>query len=160
MGVLIPDPRGSQHLPIWSASACRTSLVHYDDNTNFWLVFWLHAFTSTKPCSTIKIMCRYKYDKANTNTCYVMWLVKVVLFKDCPASLIVFFTLPLKKKAMFSTKALSTDPFSSTYMNCWLWFYYWFRRGFYPKSTQTRKNSCIAYGICIKDITCGTCTEA
>ena len=59
-------------------------------------------------------MCRCKYNKANTNTCHVMWLVRVVLFKDYPASLIVLFTLPLKKKVMFCTKALATDPFSST----------------------------------------------
>ena len=44
------------------------------------------------------------------------------------------------KKALFCTKALATDPFSSTFMNCWLWFYYWFRRGFYPKSLQPEKN--------------------
>ena len=96
--------------------------IHFDDNTNFWLVFWPHAFTSTQPCSIIQIMCRCKYDKANTNTCHVMWLVRVVLFKDCPASLIVIFTLPLKMKAMFCTKALATNPFSSTFMNCWLDF--------------------------------------
>ena len=75
-------------------------LIHYDENTNFWLVFWPHAFTSTQPCSIIQIMCRCKYDKANTNTCHVLWLVRVVLFKDCTASLIVIFTLPLKMKAM------------------------------------------------------------
>ena len=65
-------------------------------------------------------MCRCKYDTANTNTCHAMWLVRVVLFKDCPVSLIVIFTLPLKKKAIFCTKVLATDPFSSTFMNCWL----------------------------------------
>ena len=86
-------------------------------------------------------MCRCKYDKANTITCHVMCLVRVVLFKDCPASLIVIFTLPLKKKAMFCAKALATNPFSSTFMNCWLWFYYWFRRGFYPKSLQPEKKN-------------------
>ena len=133
-------------------------LIHYDDNANVWLVFWPHAFTSTQPCSIFQIMCRCNYDKANTNICHVMWLVRVVLFEDCSASLIVIFTLPLKKKAMFYTKALATDPFSSTFMNCWLWFYYWFRRGFYPKSLQPEKeNSCIAFGTCVKDITCGTC---
>ena len=58
----------------------------------------------------IQTICRCKYDKANTNTCHAMWLVRVVLFKDCPASLNVCFTLPLKKKATFSTKALATDP--------------------------------------------------
>ena len=93
-------------------------LIHYDDNTKCWLVFWPHAFTSTQPHSIIQIMC--KYDKANTNTCHVMWLVRVVFFEDCPASLIVFFTLSLKKKAMFCAKALAADLFSSTFMNCWL----------------------------------------
>ena len=111
-------------------------LIHYDDHTNVWLVFWPYAITSTQPRSIIQIMCRYKYDKANTNTCHAMWLVRVVLFKDCPVSLIVIFTLPLKNKAMFCTKVLATDPFSSTFMNCWLWFYYRFPRGFYPKSLQ------------------------
>ena len=57
------------------------------------------CFTSTQPCSIIQIMCRCNYDKANTNTCHVMWLVRVVLFKDCPASLIVIFTLPLQKES-------------------------------------------------------------
>ena len=103
-------------------------------------MFWPHVLTSTQPCSVIQIMCRCKYDKSNTNTCHVMWLVSVVLFKDCPASLIFIFTLSLKKTAMFCTKALATDPFSSTFMNCWLWFHYWFRRGFYPKSLQPEKN--------------------
>ena len=96
-------------------------LIHYDDNTNFWLVFWPHAFTSTQPCSIIQIMCRRKDDKANTNTCHVMWLVRVMIFKDCPAPLIAIFTLPLKKKAKFCTKVLAMDPFSSTFMTCWLW---------------------------------------
>ena len=105
----------------------------------FWLVFWPHAFISTQPCSIIQIMWRCKSDKAKTNTCHVMWLVRVVLFKDCPSSLIAIFTLPFKKKAMFCTKALATDPFSSTFMNCWLWFYYWFRRGLYPKSLQPER---------------------
>ena len=114
-------------------------LIHYHDNTNFWLVIWPHAFTSTQQYSIIQIMCRCKYDKSNTNTCHVMWLVRVVLFKEYPASLIVIFTLSLKRKAMFCTKALATDPFSSTFMSCWLWFYYWFRRGFYPKSLQPDK---------------------
>ena len=62
-----------------------------------------------------------------------------MLFKDCPAPLIVIFTLPLKKKVMFCTKALATNPFSSTFMNRWLSFYYWFRRGFFPKSLQPGK---------------------
>ena len=92
-------------------------LIYHDNNTNFLLVFWLHAFTSTQPCSIIQIMCRCKYDKANTNTCHVMLLVRVVLFKDCPASLIVISTLPLKK-AMFCKKASATNPFLSTFMNC------------------------------------------
>ena len=136
-------------------------LIHYDDNTHFWLMFWPHAFTPTQPCSIIQIMCRCKYDKANTNTCHVMWLVRVVVFKDCPASLIVIFTVLLKKKAMFCTKALATDPFSTTFMNCWLWCYYWFRRGFYPKSLQPEKKpSRIACVTCINDITRGTCTKA
>ena len=69
----------------------------------------------------------------------------MVLFKDRPASLIVIFTLQLKKKkAMFCTKALATNPFSSTFMNCWLWFYYWFRRCFYPKSLQPEKNPLVS----------------
>ena len=89
-------------------------------------------------------MCKCKCDKANTNTCHVMWLVGVVLFKDCPASLTVIFTLPLKKKAMFCTKALATDPFSSTFMKCWLWLNYWFRRGFYPKSLQPEKKTLVS----------------
>ena len=87
-------------------------------------------------------MCRCKYDKSNTNTSHVMWLVRI--FKDWQAFLIVIFTLPLKKKAMCCTKALATDhPFSSTFMNCWLWFYYWFRRGFYPKSPQPEKKNLV-----------------
>ena len=65
-------------------------------------------------------------------------------FKDCPASLIVISTLSLKKKAMFCTKALATDPFSSTFMNCWLWFFYWFPRGFYSKSLQPEKKTLIS----------------
>ena len=113
----------------------------------FWLVFWPHASTSTQPCSIIQIMCRCKYDKSNTNTCHVMWLVRVVLFKDCPASLIVIFTLSLKKKSMFCTKALATDPFSSTFMNCSIWFYYWFRRGFYPKSLQPEKTTTLVSSV-------------
>ena len=125
-------------------------------------MFWPHAFTSTQSCSIIQIMCRCKDDKATTITCHVMWLVRVVLFKDCPGSLIVIFTLiaawkisnigfitmhglneghiaplPLKKKAMFCTN----DPFSSTFMNWWLWCYYWFRRGFSPKSLQPEKKT-------------------
>ena len=145
-------------------------------------MFWPHAFTSTQSCSIIQIMCRCKDDKATTITCHVMWLVRVVLFKDCPGSLIVIFTLiaawkisnigfitmhglneghiaplPLKKKAMFCTN----DPFSSTFMNWWLWCYYWFRRGFSPKSLQPEKKpSCIACGTCSKDITRGTCMKA
>ena len=107
-------------------------------------MFWPHAFTSTQPYSIIQIMCRCKYDKSNTNTCHVMWLVRVVLFKEYPASLIVIFTLSLKRKAMFCTKALATDPFSSTFMSCWLWFYYWFRRGFYPKSLQPDKKPLVS----------------
>ena len=99
-------------------------LIHHDGSTDVWLVFWPHSFTSTRPCSIIQIMCRCKYDKASTNTCHVMWLVRVVVFKDCPTCLIVIFTLLLKKKAMLCTKALATDPFSSTFMNCWHGFYY------------------------------------
>ena len=38
-------------------------LIHYDDNTNVWLGFWPHAFTSTQPCSIIQIAYRCKYDK-------------------------------------------------------------------------------------------------
>ena len=72
-------------------------------------------------------------------TCNVVWLVRVVLLKDCPDSLIVIFTSPLKKKAMFCTKALATNPFSSTFMNCWLWFYYWFRRTFLSEIPPIRK---------------------
>ena len=49
--------------------------------------------------------------------------------------------MSLKKKTMFCTKALAADPFSSTFMNCWLWFYYWFQRGFYPKSLQPEKTT-------------------
>ena len=135
-------------------------LIHYDDNTNFWLVFWPHAFTSIQPCSINQIMCMCKYDKANTNTCHVMWLVRVVLFKDCPAFLIVIFTLPLKKKVMFCTKALGTVPFSSTFMNCWPWFYYWFRRGFLSEIPPTRKKLLYHLWTCIKDITYGTCMKA
>ena len=86
-------------------------------------------------------MYRCKYNKANTNNCHVMGLVRVVFFKDCPASFIVIFTLPLKKKATFCTKALATDTFSSAFMNYWLWFYYWFRRGFYPKSLRPEKKN-------------------
>ena len=136
-------------------------LIHYDDNTKLWLVFLPHAFTSTQPCSIIQIMCRWKHDKSNTNTCPVMWLVRVVLFKDCPAPRIVILTLSFKKKAMFCIKALATDPFSSTFMNCWLWFYYWFRRGFYSKSLQPEsKKTSVTCGTCIKDINCGTCMKA
>ena len=67
---------------------------------------------------------------------FVIWcdLSELVLFKDCAASLIVIL-LPLKRKVMFCTKTLATDPFSSAFMNCWLWFYYWFQ-GFYPKSLE------------------------
>ena len=119
-------------------------LVYYDDKTIVWLVFCPHAFTSTQPCSIIQIMCWCNYDKANTNTWHAMWLVSVVFFKYCPASLIVVFTLPLKKKAMFCTKVLATDPFSPTFMNCWLWFYYWFRRGFYPRSLQPEKKTLVS----------------
>ena len=64
-------------------------------------------------------------------------------FKDCPASLIVTSTLPFRKKAMFCTKVLATEPFSSTFMNCLIWFYYWFRRGFYRKSLQPEKKNTI-----------------
>ena len=47
----------------------------------------------------------------------------------------------LKRKPCFAQKALAMDPFSSTFMNCWLWFYNWFRRGFYPKSLQPEKKN-------------------
>ena len=123
-------------------------LIHYDDNTNVWLMFWPHTLTSTQPCSIIQIMCRCKHDKANTNTCHVMWLVRVVLFKDCPASLIVIFTLPLKSKAMFCTNALATDPFSSTFMNCW--FNIDFEEAFIRNLSNQKKKYCIGCGTCIK----------
>ena len=130
-------------------------LIHYDDNTNVWLVFWPYAFTSTQLCSIIQTMCRCKYDKANTNTCHAMWLVRVVFFLKSVQSPLLSSSPCRLKKAMFCTKVLATDPFSSTFMNGWLWCYYWYPRGFYLKSLQPEKNpSCIACGTCIKDITC------
>ena len=81
MEVLIPNPRGSQHLAIWSVSACRAMLHPLWWQHQFWLVFWPHAFTSTQQCSIIQIMCRCKYDKANTNTCHIMWLCQSGAFQ-------------------------------------------------------------------------------
>ena len=60
------------------------------------LVFSPHAFKSTQQCLIIQIICRCKDDKANT--CHVMWLIRVVLFEDCAAFLIIIFTLSLKKE--------------------------------------------------------------
>ena len=131
-------------------------LIHYDDNTNFCLVFWQHAFTSTQPCSIIQIMCKCKYDKVNTNTCHVTWLVIMVLF--CPASLIFIFTLPLKKKAMF---CVSNGSILINIHELLTLILLLISKRLYPKSLQPKKTQlCIACGTCIKDITCGTCTKA
>ena len=45
-----------------------------------------------------------------------------------------------RKPTMFWTEPLATDPFSSPFMNCLIWLYYWFLRGFYPKSLQPEEN--------------------
>ena len=49
MEVLIPDSRGTQHLPIWASTMPYP--LWWQDNSN--LVFWLHAFASTQQCSII-----------------------------------------------------------------------------------------------------------
>ena len=90
MEVLIPDSRGSPHLPIWAA----TMLFPLWWQHNFNLVFWPHAFASTQQCSIILIVC--EDDKANPS--HVIWLVSVVVFEVCPVFLIVIFILSLKKK--------------------------------------------------------------
>ena len=64
----------------------------------------------------------------------------MLLFKDCPASLIVISTLLLKNKAMFCTKGLAMDPFSSTFMNCWLWgFFIDFEEAFIQNPSNQKK---------------------
>ena len=49
MGVLIPDSRESQHLPIWAATMPYP--LSWQRNSN--LVFWPHAFAWTQQCSII-----------------------------------------------------------------------------------------------------------
>ena len=48
------------------------------------------------------------------------------------------------KKSHVCTEALGTDPLSSIFMNCWLWFCYRFWRGFYPKSLQPEINPLVS----------------
>ena len=50
MEVLIPDSRGSHHLPIWAASACRSMPQPLWWHHNSSIVFWPHALTSTQQC--------------------------------------------------------------------------------------------------------------
>ena len=102
-GVAHPDSGGSQHLPIWAASACKTMSHPLWWQHNSSLVFSPHVFTSTQQCSIIQIIYRCRDDKANT--CHVMWLIWVVLFEDCAAFLIVIFTLSfIKRKWCFAQK--------------------------------------------------------
>ena len=102
MEVLIPDSRGSQHLPIWAASACRTMPHPLRWQHNSSLVFWSHAFTPIQQCSIMQIMWGCKDDEANPYN--VVWLVRVVF-------------LTKRKPVMFWTVALATGPFSSTFMS-------------------------------------------
>ena len=132
-------------------------LIHYDDSTKCWIVFWPHAFTSTKSCSIIQTMCRCKYDKSNTNTCHVMWLVRVVLFKNCPASLIVIFTLSLKKKAIICTKNASNGSVLINIHELMALILLLISKSLlYEIPPTSKKPSCIACGTYTKDITCGT----
>ena len=130
-------------------------LIHYDDNTNVWLVFWPYAFTSTQLCSIIQTMCRCKYDKANTNTCHAMWLVRVVFFfKECPVSLIFIFTLPLKKSHVLH-KSVSNGPILINIHERLTLMLLLISERLLSEIPPTRKKpSCIACGTCIKDITC------
>ena len=161
MEVLIPDSRGSQHLPIWAASACRTMPHPLRWQHNSSLVFWSHAFTSIQQCSIIQIMCRCKDDKANP--CHVMSLVMVVVFEDCPALLIVIFILSrYKEKAnhaldsSFSNGSILIN--THGLLTCIVVLLISTR--LLSEIHPTRKNSCIACGICVKGITCGTCMTA
>ena len=45
MAVLIPDSRGSQHLPTWAASACKTTPHPLRWHHNSGPEFWSHGFT-------------------------------------------------------------------------------------------------------------------
>ena len=135
MEVLIPDSRGSQHLPIWAASACRTMPHPLRWQHNSSLMFWSHAFTSIQQCSINQIMCRCKDDKANP--CHVMWLVKVLVFEDCPAFLFIILILLLnKKKASHVLDSSLSNGSIFDILELLTLIYYWFRRGFDPKSLQ------------------------
>ena len=127
MEVLIPDPRGSHHLPIWSASACRTV------PNPFW---WHHQFMASvlATCFLLNTTSLYQY-----LSCYVTCQSGV--FKIVQPPLLSSSPCHLKRKPCFCTNALATNPFSSTFMNGWLWFYYRFRRGFYLKSLQPEKKT-------------------
>ena len=135
-------------------------LIHYDDNTNFWLVFWPHVITSTQPCLIIETMCRCRYDKANTNTCHVMRLVRVVLFEDCPATPLLS-SAPCRLKSHVLHRSVSKGSILiNIHEVSTLILQFISKRLLSEIPPSRKKTSCIAYETCIKDITFGTCTNA
>ena len=149
--VLIPDSRGSQHLPIWAASACRTMPhpVCWQHNSN--LVFWSHAFTPIQQCSIIQIMCRCNDDEANPY--HVMWLVRVVVVEDYQVFLIVIFILSLNKKkashvlhCSFSNGSILINIHELLTLILLL-----ICKRLLSEIPATRRNPCIACGTCFNE---------
>ena len=73
MEVLIQDTRGSQHLPIWSTSACRT-MPHP--------LWWQHQFLASvlATCFHLNTTVFNYSNHVQVQICRVMWLVRMVFF--------------------------------------------------------------------------------